>query len=52
MMVGKVIDNMSRGCYIPIGLVRSRNDYSNFVHEIEVGAYVNLDKTNLAYLVS
>ena len=45
-MVGMVVDNMAQGCCIPIDSVRSRDNYSNLFHEIKVGAYVDLDKTN------
>jgi len=46
MMVGKVVDNMAQGYCIPIDSVRSRDDYSNSFHEINVGAYIDSDKTN------
>jgi len=46
MMVEKVVDNMTQRCCIPIASVRSRDDYSNLFHKIEVGAYFDLDKTN------
>ena len=49
MMVRKVVDNMAQGCCIPTDSVRRRDDYSNSFHEIEVGAYVDSDKTNLAH---
>jgi len=51
MIVGKVADNMARGHCIPIDSVKSRDDYSNSVHEIEIWVYVDSDKTNMTYLV-
>ena len=49
--VGKVFDYMTRGSCIPIVSVKSSDDYSSLVYSIETGAYINSDKTNLAYLV-
>ena len=46
MKVGKVVHNMAQGCCIPIDSVRSRDNYFNSFHEIEVGTYVVSDKTN------
>ena len=51
MIVGKLVDNLARGRYIPIDSVKSRYDYSNFIHKLEIGAYIDLDKINHAYLV-
>ena len=48
--IGKVVDHMTRGSCIPIDSVQSRDDYSDFVHNIEIGACVELDKTNSAHL--
>ena len=42
---------MTQGNYIPTDSMKSGDDYSNLVHNIGVGAYVDSDKTNLAYLV-
>ena len=50
-IVGKVVDNMTRGSFIPTDSMKSRDDYSSLVHNIGTGAYVDSDKTNLAYLV-
>ena len=50
-IVGKVIDNMTRESCIPTDYVKSRDDYSSLVHNIGTGAYVDSDKTNLAYLI-
>jgi len=49
--VGKAVDNMTQGNYIPTDSMKSGDDYSNLVHNIGVGAYVDSDKTNLTYLV-
>ena len=49
--VGKVVDNMTQGSCIPIGSVKSSDDYSSLVHSIETGACIDSDKTNLAHLV-
>jgi len=35
--VGKVVDNLAWGRCIPIDSVKSRDDYSNFVHKLEIG---------------
>ena len=50
MIVEKVVDNMARGCFILIDLVKSRDDYINSVHNMGLGVYVDSDKTNLAHL--
>ena len=49
--VGKVADHMTRDNCIPTDSVKSSDDYSNLVHNIGFGAYVDSDKTNLTYLV-
>ena len=46
-----VIDNMTRGNYIPIDSVKGSDDCSSLIHNIGIGAYIDLDKTNLTYLV-
>ena len=51
MIVGKVIDNMARRNCIPIDSVKSRDDYSDFVHNLRIGACIESDKTNPTYLV-
>jgi len=40
-----------RGRCIPTDSVKSGDDDSNFVHYTGTGAYVDSDKTKLAYLV-
>jgi len=49
--VGKVVDYMTQESCIPTDYVKTGDDYSNLVHSIGTGAYIDLDKTNLAYLV-
>ena len=49
--VGKVFDHMTRGSCIPIDSVNSSDDCSSFIHNIEIVAYIDSDKTNSAYLV-
>ena len=49
--VGKVVDNITRGSCIATDSVKSGDDNSNFIHYTRTGAYVDLDKTNLPYLV-
>jgi len=46
-----VVDNMIKGNCILIDSVKSSDDCSSLVHNIRTGAYINSDKTNLAYLV-
>jgi len=36
---------------MPTDSVRSGDNYPNLVHNTEIGAYIDSDKTNLAYLV-
>jgi len=49
--VGKMVDHMTLGSCIPTESVKIGDDDSNFVHYTRTGAYVDSDKTNLAYLV-
>ena len=49
--VGRVVDNMTRGSYIPIDSVKSSDNYSNLVHSIGTGACIDSDKTNPTHLV-
>jgi len=51
LFVGKVIDSKTRGVVSPIDSVKSGDDYPILVHNTRIGAYINSDKTNLAYLV-
>ena len=46
-----MVDHNTRGSCIPTDSIKSGDDYSNLVHNIRVRVYVNLDKTNLAFLV-
>ena len=49
--VANVVGNMTQGYCIPIDSLKSGDDCSNFVHNTEIGEYVELDKTNPVYLV-
>ena len=49
--VGKVVDNMTQGNCTPIDSVKSSDDSFSLVHSIGTGAYIDSDKTNLAFLV-
>ena len=50
--ISKVVDNITWESCIPTGSVKSRDDdYSSLVHNIEIGAYVDSDKTNPTYLI-
>ena len=49
LSVGKVVDNMTRWSCIPIGSVKSSDDYSSLVHSIGTGACIDSDKTNSAH---
>ena len=51
MNVGKVVDKITRGSCIPNNSVKSEDDCSNLVHNIEIGTYVDSDKINLTYLI-
>ena len=42
---------MTWGSYIPTDSVKSDDDCSSLVHNIGTEAYIDSDKTNLAYLV-
>jgi len=47
-----VVDHMTHGNCIPIDSVKSEDDdYSSLVHNIEIGAYCDRDKTNPTNLV-
>jgi len=45
MIIGKVVDNMTRGSCIPTDSMKSSGDHSNLIHNTDS------DKTNPAYLV-
>ena len=49
--VRKEVNFMTRGNCNPTDSVKSCDDYSNLVHNIGTRAYVDLDKTNPAYLI-
>ena len=50
LVVGKVIDSKTRGSCIPTNSVKSGDDCPILIHSTRVGAYIDSDKTNLAYL--
>jgi len=43
LTVDKVVDHMTRMSCIPIDLVKSRDDYSDFVHNIGIATCVESD---------
>ena len=47
--VGKVVDNMTQGNCIPIGSMKSNDDYSSLGHSIRTGVCIDSDKTNPAH---
>ena len=49
--VGKVVNQVTRGSYIPTDSIKSGDDYSSLVHNIRTGAYIDSDKTNPAFFV-
>jgi len=51
LFVGKVINSKTRGSCIPTDSVKSGDDYPILIHYTGIGAYIDSDKTNLAYLV-
>jgi len=51
LFVGKVVDSKTRGSCIPTNSMKGRDDYPNLVHNTGIAAYIDSDKTNLAYLV-
>ena len=46
-----VVDNITQGNCIAIDSVKSSDDCSSLVHNIETEVCIDSDKTNLAYLV-
>ena len=48
---GKIVDSKTRGSCIPTDSVKSGDNCPILVHNIRIGAYIDSDKTNLAYLV-
>ena len=49
--VGKVIDYMTRGSFIPIDSVKSENYFGNYGYKIGGMGCIDLDKSNPVYLV-
>ena len=51
LFVSKLVNSKTRGSCIPTDLVKSSDDCPILVHDTGIGAYIDSDKTNLAYLV-
>jgi len=51
LFVGKIVDSNTWGSCIPTGSVKSSDDCPILDHSTGIGAYIDSDKTNLAYLV-
>ena len=51
LFVGKVVDSKTQGSCIPTDSVKSGDDCPILVHSTGIGAYIDSDNTNLAYLV-
>ena len=51
LFVSKVIDSKTLVSCIPTDSVKSSDDCPILVHSTGIGAYIDSDKTNLAYLV-
>ena len=51
MDVSKIFNYMTQGSCIPTDSVKCGDDCFSLIHNIENGAYIDSDKTNLAYLV-
>ena len=51
LFVGKVVDSKTRGSCIPTNSLKSGDDYPNLIHNTGIGASIDSDNTNLAYLI-
>ena len=51
LFVGNVIDCKTQESCIPTDSMKSRDVYPILVHNTRIRAYIDSDKTNLAYLV-
>ena len=51
LFVGKSVDCKTRGSCIPTDSVKINDDYPNLIHNTRIGAYIDSDNTNLAYLI-
>ena len=51
LFVGKIIDSKTQESCIPIDSMKSHDNYPNLVHNTGIGACIDSDNTNLAYLV-
>ena len=49
--IDKVVDNKTEESCIPIGSMKSSDDYSSLVNSIGTEAYIDSDKTNPTYFV-
>jgi len=49
--ISYVVDHMTRGNCISTVSVKRGDDCSSLIHNIDTGAYIDSDKTNLTYLV-
>ena len=51
LFVSKAVDSKTRWSCIPTETVKSGDDYPIIVHNTGIGAYIDSDKINLAYVV-
>ena len=51
LFVGKFVDSKTRRSCVSTDSTKSGDDCSILVHNTGIGAYIDLDQTNLAYLV-
>jgi len=51
LFIGKVVDSKTRGSCVPTDSMKSCDYYPNLIHNIGIGAYIDSNKTNPAYLV-
>jgi len=51
LFVSKVVDSKTRGSCIPTDSVKSGDNCPILIHSTGIRAYIDSDKSNLAYLV-
>ena len=51
LFIGKVVDSKTQGNCIPTDSMKSGDGYPILVHNTGIGAYIDSDKTNLAYMI-
>ena len=51
LFVAKVVDSKTQESYIPTDSMKSRDDFSNLIHNTGIGAYVDSNKTIPAYFI-